>query len=166
VQQAVIGIDPGKSGAVCLLEIDTQQTYFLDWPKDDDEQVVCEQLAEWKMTYDIVLVALEKVASMRKGEQGPKQGVASAFTFGQNYGTWRGFLVALTLPFTNPRPKAWQKGLVVISKGQNPKDATFTVARQRFPTAELKGPRGGVKFGRTDACVIALHALRTWRNGG
>jgi len=82
----------------------------------------------------------------------PKQGVASTFKFGTNYGIWRGILAAFEIPFYTVGVHQWQKG--VIQKAQDKKPA-LAAASRLFPTAELYGPRGGGKDGRADALLIA-----------
>ncbi len=145
-----IGIDPGQSGAIAV--IDNLQNIILleDWPGDEvAAAVIIRMLLSCVSTGKVPSVfkaALEKVHSM------PKQGVASSFKFGTNFGIWKGILASFRIPFHEPTPQAWQKG--VLKKAQDKKPA-LAAARRIWPNAELVGPKGGAKNGRCDALLIA-----------
>ena len=145
--QLWIGIDPGQSGALAMIDKDNIIHTLSDWPGDEigAAAIVREIQDETEIQYHIV-AAIERVHSM------PKQGVASTFKFGTNYGIWRGILAALGIPFYTVGVHQWQKG--VIQKAQDKKPA-LAAASRLFPTAELYGPRGGGKDGRADALLIA-----------
>lgn len=141
-----IGIDPGASGAIAL--IDEKQNIILleDWPNSEILAAnIIANISEYKNNNDI-FAAIEKAHSM------PKQGVRSMFSFGQNYGIWKGILAANSISFREITPSTWQKG--VISKAQD-KKPSLAAASRIFPTAELYGPKGGAKDGRADALLIA-----------
>ncbi|MFO7877087.1 MAG: hypothetical protein R6U55_10955 [Desulfovermiculus sp.] len=144
--KAHIGIDPGQSGAVALLPVD-DLPQINDWP--GDPSAAAEIIRDWSMGYQIQLVALESVHAM------PKQGVASTFKFGANFGAWQGILAALGLPYLMPRPTEWQKGLVRKSDGADPKARSLAVARRLFPDAELSKKKD---HGRADALLLAWWA--------
>ena len=119
-----------------------------DWPGDEIGAAAIVREITMKAEYhkSILLGAIERVHSM------PQQGVASTFKFGTNYGIWRGILAAFEMPFYTVGVQQWQKG--VIQKAQDKKPALAAAARL-FPSAELYGPRGGGKHGRSDALLIA-----------
>lgn len=140
--KAFIGIDPGKTGAAALIHRDG--CIVADWP--GCPAGVADLLTTWRIEYAVELVALERVHAM------PKQGVASTFTFGQNFGQWEGVLAALHIPYTMPTPQQWQKGLVMPSDGADPKARSLTVARRLFPGADLSLKK---HHGRADALLLA-----------
>jgi crossover junction endodeoxyribonuclease RuvC len=144
--KAYAGIDPGLSGAVALLP-DGELPQVEDWP--GDPSAAADIIRDWSMENEIQLVALEAVSSM------PKQGVASTFKFGVNFGAWQGILSALGLPHLMPRPTEWQKGLVRKSDGADPKARSLAVARRLFPGAELSKKKD---HGRADALLLAWWA--------
>jgi hypothetical protein len=60
------------------------------------------------------------------------------FTFGANYGFWRGALQAAKIPFFEVMPKQWQKGLVSPKiKGADRKRALLQLAKERYPKIKV-----------------------------
>ena len=151
-----IGIDPGKSGAFAVIDSMANIHTLEDWPGDEVQAARRIRFFLDTIGFDLTNVggAIEKVSAM------PKQGVRSMFTFGCNYGIWKGILAALEIPFQDVTPQAWQKG--VVSKKQDGKKANVAAAGRMFPSAELYGPRGGAKDGRADALLIADWARRNF----
>ncbi len=144
--KAVIGIDPGKTGAAALLPAEGEPL-IMDWP--GDPVAAAEILRDWSMEFDAQLVALESVHAM------PKQGVSSTFSFGQNLGQWQGIVSALGLPCMMPRPAEWQKGMIRKADGRDTKARSLTVARRLFPEADLSRKKD---HGRADALLLAWWA--------
>lgn len=145
--KAFIGVDPGQTGAACLLMEDGLK--FIDMNVCTPALAVT-MLREWIKDYRVDMVVLEQVGAM------PGQGVTSMFNFGRGYGWWQGVLDTLMLPWCLCRPQSWQKGLGA-AKG---KAGLVEVAERMFPDAQFRGPRGGVLSGRADAALIALWARR------
>jgi crossover junction endodeoxyribonuclease RuvC len=148
-----IGIDPGQSGAIAVIDSQNNIIQLKDWPGDEIQaakivQATKKVVREEKMN---LVGAIEYCHAM------PKQGVSSMFKFGTNYGIWMGILAALDIPFYVVTPAKWQKG--VIKKAQDKKPALAAAARI-FPNAELYGPKGGGKDGRADALLIAYWCRR------
>ena len=148
MSQLFIGIDPGQSGALAMIDEINDVIVLSDWPGDEIGAAAI--VREIKMKADhhksTLLGAIEYVHSM------PGQGHVGPFTFGANYGIWRGILAMAQIPFFLVRPQQWQKG--IIKKAQDKKPA-LAAASRLFPNAELYGPRGGGKDGRADALLIA-----------
>ena len=154
--QRFLGIDPGLSGAACLMSIDHNKTIrymFKDWsdPKD-----MYGTIAAWHLSYEITMTVFEKVHAR------PGMAAKAMFSFGQNTGHWEMILLSLGIPFQMITPQGWQKGLIVKSDGVDTKTRAKVVALRLFPELEsrLIGPRGGVKDGRIDALLIAEKARR------
>ena len=148
MSQLFIGIDPGQSGALAMIDEINDVIVLSDWPGDEIGAATIVREIKMKAQHhkSILLGAIERVHSM------PKQGVASTFKFGTNYGIWRGILASFEIPFFTVGVHQWQKG--VIQKAQDKKPA-LAAASRLFPAAELYGPRGGGKDGRADALLIA-----------
>ena len=146
-----LGIDPGQTGALAVINQSREILMLEDWPGDEHQAALLVSTATVIDISESLTAALEKVSAM------PKQGVSSMFKFGTNFGIWKGILAAFMIPFEEVRPQAWQKG--VISKAQDKKPALAAAGRM-FPKAELTGPRGGGKDGRADALLIADYARR------
>jgi len=83
------------------------------------------------------------------------QGVSSTFKFGVQYGTLKGILTALRIPFELIRPVDWQRALGCMTKGD--KNISKAKAQQLFP--DIK-----VTHAKADALLIA-EFCRRMRNG-
>jgi len=79
------------------------------------------------------------------------QGVSSTFKFGMQYGTLKGILTALHIPFELIRPVDWQRALGCMTKGD--KNISKAKAQQLFP--DIK-----VIHATADALLIAEHCRR------
>lgn len=124
---AVLGIDPGCSGALVLI---TEQGGYIDHlamptiKVGTKSRVNGAAVAAWVRQYGITHAYLEKVGAM------PGQGTASMFTFGHAAGVAEGILQGLNIPYTLVTPQAWKKSAGLIGSD---KDA----ARSRA-TADLE----------------------------
>jgi crossover junction endodeoxyribonuclease RuvC len=122
-ESVVIGIDPGKSGALALVGLEEAVAYKLD----NTERDIYEKLVEFAAQADFAFI--EKVNAM------PKQGVSSTFKFGQSYGFLRGILVASGIPFEYVTPAKWQRALSCLSGGD--KNVTKGRAQELFPNLKI-----------------------------
>ena len=128
----VIGIDPGLSGAIAILEDGKVQNMF-DMPvmaegKKNKRQLNSAQLVniikENTKINEEILVVVEQVNAM------PGQGVTSMFNFGQTFGAIKGVCAALKLPIFFVRPSKWKKHFELINSS---KDASRTKVIEMFP---------------------------------
>lgn len=144
-----IGIDPGQNGAICFL-YDDGTINFVDW---EHRVYALMELIEIKKSQsnEIIGCYLEKVHSM------PRQGVASTFKFGTNFGWWQGALQALSIGFELISPQAWMKGIV---PPRSDKKAIAGIASQIYPNVTLRTPRGALMDGRADALLIAHTCMK------
>lgn len=138
----IIGIDPGKTGAAAIMSTSGEVIDVLEYNKLTEREIV-ETLSGYKG--DVTRVWIEKVASR------PAQGVKSVFTFGDNYGWWRGVITTLKFPFETVTSVKWQRYLGCLSKGD--KNVTKQKAQQLFP--DLK-----VTHAKADAILIAEFGRR------
>ena len=148
-----IGIDPGLSGAIVIMEGNSP----IEWQRmptmktGSANRVNAPALAAMLKPYlylDKPLHAyVELVSSM------PGQGVASMFSFGHSAGVIQGVLGALEIPVTMVTPQSWKKRAGLV--GQD-KDASRTLAIQMFPFwRELDQKGAGQAY--ADAAFIALY---------
>lgn len=101
---------------------------------------------------DVDLVILEKVHAM------PKQGVTSSFTFGEVYGSIKGILAALAIPYVEVIPQAWQKIMFAgISKDLGKKRSIYKVS-QLFPSLTR------LDDGSADALCMSLYGWSLGQN--
>lgn len=150
--KAFIGIDPGKKGCLCVLT-EQKAVYFHDWPRDENLQLYYKQITTIIHSYKVCMAVLEKVHAM------PKQGVSSMFTFGTNYGLWRGWLIAWGIPHLLIAPQTWMKGLITKNDGATTKAQVNNAAQRMFPDSSLCGPRGGYLDGRGDSLLMAYYGM-------
>ena len=129
----IIGIDPGLSGAIAILE-DNKVLSIFDMPvmaegKKNKRQLNSAQLVniirENTASRDEVAVIVEQVNAM------PGQGVTSMFNFGQTFGAIKGVCAALNLPIFFVRPSKWKKYFELINAS---KDSSRTKVIEMYPS--------------------------------
>ena len=129
----IIGIDPGLSGAIAILE-DNKVLNIFDMPvmaegKKNKRQLNSAQLVniirDNTVSTDEVAVVVEQVNAM------PGQGVTSMFNFGQTFGAIKGVCAALNLPIFFVRPSKWKKHFELINSS---KDSSRTKAIEMYPS--------------------------------
>lgn len=148
-----IGIDPGKNGAIAI--IDTSESINIIVKKYSDENLI-DMLSNYhqfshRAPYAIRCV-LEHVHAM------PKQGVSSTFTFGVNFGFIQGVLKAYKIPYELVTPQKWKKEFSCTSD----KNTSIDVCKRLFPNVNLKVSDKCVKDhdGIAEALLIAEYCRR------
>lgn len=141
-----IGIDPGASGGIALLDDEGAQAWKMP-DTEKDTQDLFEQLAG---PFGIVTAAIEKVHAM------PGQGVTSMFNFGRNYGMLRGLLIANLIPFETVAPQTWQKEFGL----RNSKWTKTKKKNQHKARAQELFPHIKITHSLADALLIAEHLRR------
>lgn len=171
-----IGIDPGASGAIALIDTDNGLVQVADMPLIDAPKkqikkqirkggkkakkpasLVCGRKLAGMLKHlppDDTRVAIELVNAMpRRGKKGTvTMGATSMFNFGNSAGVARGVVEALDLrmePLVSPIKWKRFHGLLGTTK-----DAARVLAIKKFPALanDLKRKRDG---GRADAVLIA-----------
>ena len=129
----IIGIDPGLSGGIAILNNKKVLNIF-DMPvmaegKKNKRQLNSAQLValikENIQSDEEVAVIVEQVNAM------PGQGVTSMFNFGQTFGAIKGVCAALELPIFFVRPSKWKKHFDLINSS---KDSSRTKVIEMYPT--------------------------------
>ena len=151
----IIGIDPGVSGGISVLEnkkvIDVfEMPTMIDGKKNKKQvngaqvsNIIKENIGKEK---DIIVV-VEHVNAM------PGQGVTSMFNFGQSFGVIKGICSALSLPIYFVRPTKWKKHFNLIKTN---KDASRTKAIEVYPEISSKLHRKK-DSNKADAILIARY---------
>ena len=151
----IIGIDPGKSGAISIIEnkkiLEVYDTPTMIDGKKNKKQINSAQVTNiikerLKETKEVVVV-VEHVNAM------PGQGVTSMFNFGQSFGVIKGICAALNLPIYFVRPTKWKKHFNLIKTN---KDASRTKVIEVYPEISNKLHRKK-DSNRADAILIALY---------
>jgi len=155
----IIGIDPGLSGAIAILE-DSKIKNLFDMPvmsegKKNKRQLNSAQLV--KLINDNISkdeevnVVVEQVNAM------PGQGVTSMFNFGQTFGAIKGICAAMGLPIYFVRPSKWKKHFELINSS---KDASRTKAIEMYPSISDSLSRKK-DVNKSDAILIARFFCET-----
>lgn len=146
LEGAVVGIDPGQSGALAFLQVDTGAVLRL-MPMPG----VCEY-AEIMDAAHPTAVFVEKAQAM------PKQGVTSMFTYGHHAGILEGVLVALAIRHELVMPRLWMKTMHLgIAAKLSAKERSLHAAKRWFPKTNLLATERSKKphLGIIDALLIA-----------
>jgi Holliday junction resolvasome RuvABC endonuclease subunit len=148
--KTIIGIDPGKNGAIawiadgkpCVEKMpDTLQDL---WELIDDIRT-CEMAIPRMPGEHGCKAYIEQVHSS------PQMGVKSAFTFGNGFGRIEMALTAACIPFERIRPQAWQKAMGCMTKGD--KNVSKAKAQELFPQMKCT-------HAISDALLIAEYGRR------
>ena len=149
----IIGIDPGLSGAIAIIENNTVLGIF-DMPvmaegKKNKRQLNSAQLVniikENVKKEEEIVVVVEQVNAM------PGQGVTSMFNFGQTFGAIKGVCAALNLPIFFVRPSKWKKYFELINSS---KDSSRTKVIEMYPSLSNKLSKKK-DVNKSDAILIA-----------
>jgi len=164
-----VGIDPGTTGCVCVLE---QAIHFFDTPTNQvkvgktlrnvyDRR---EMLSILRTVQDIVareggdcLVTIEDIHPM------PKNGGVGNFSSGFGFGCWLMAMDAMNLPYQIVPSQRWKKAMglkhAAETSDKDKKNADRILACQLFPQAADR--MNLVKHhGRSDALLIAAYGSR------
>jgi crossover junction endodeoxyribonuclease RuvC len=154
-----IGIDPGLSGAVAVLDATGALLALHDTPV-----LTLRTGRGTRQEYDVPglvgllapYAGLQAHVILEESQAMPGQGTRSMFTIGVGFGAWLGVLAALALPHTRIRPHVWKRALGL---GKD-KEAARLRAMQLFPGADLRRRKD---HGRAEALLLAWYG---WQHYG
>ena len=148
-----IGIDPGKTGAMAIL---------------DGEGIIVEILEYSKFTLNEFAEALKVIddphcfTMIEEVKAMPGNGGTSMFNFGKSYGEMIGIMCGAFQPFELVLPTKWQKEFGLIRKktrGGNPESSTDKKNRHKVVGSRLF-PKTKMTHAITDALLIAEYCRR------
>lgn len=151
------GIDPGKDGALVLLDGDQ----LLDWALTRD---LVGDLA-WGAAAPVIAARLRGVTADHRPRLAvlelyagrPGEGGGSTLTIGAGWGVWRGVLAGLGVETITPAASAWTRAMLRDVQGDG-KDRAVSVAMARVPGLDLApGRRRKPHTGLADACCLAIY---------
>ena len=146
----ILGIDPGACGAVAIMSDNGYLIDLHDLPHIEghglSEAILAEILRE---VDDCKHAFIERVSAM------PKQGVASTFKLGVNYGAIRGVCAALGISYSLVTPGKWKRDMGLKAD----KNQARARAAQLWPGAAAQFARKK-DDGRAEAALIALWGSR------
>jgi crossover junction endodeoxyribonuclease RuvC len=153
-----LGIDPGLSGALAVLDKDGEIIDIFDMPTlevisgTSKKQRVNPHgiVSELGLFKDVSIQAIiEQVNAM------PGQGVTSMFSFGRSLGILEGVLAGIQIPYTLVTPAVWKRKMQVNSS----KDGARELAMRTWPSkADLFKRKKD--DGRAEAALLALYLHR------
>tara|TARA_A100001011_G_scaffold99216_1_gene104518 strand:- start:6548 stop:7039 length:492 start_codon:yes stop_codon:yes gene_type:complete len=151
----IIGIDPGLSGAIAILDglkiFDMFDMPVMSEGKKNKNQLNSAQLVNiikgHILSNDDTFVIVEQVSAM------PGQGVTSMFNFGQTFGAIKGICAAMNLPIFYVRPAKWKKHFELINAS---KDASRTKVIEMYPSISDR-LRRKKDVNKADAVLIARY---------
>lgn len=145
-----IGVDPGLTGAVCVLDAAGELVELADMPTlpttTGRREINAAALADLLRKYPGAPAFVERVGAR------PGEGAVGAFSFGHGFGTVLAVLATLSHPTRLVQPAVWKRW-AAIPPGAD-KQAAIGVAARMVPTASshltLKKHHG-----RADAVLLA-----------
>lgn len=160
----IVGIDPGISGAIALLDPTTREltVHYMPTAKKPNG----------KTTTDIHTLARllipssegRQIAMLELVHARPHDGKSSAFQFGENFGAVQMAVVGHSYETHFVTPAVWKKHFN-LRKTQGMTEGQFKEASRRL--AMMRFPEHAATFekvkddGRAEAALVALYALET-----
>jgi hypothetical protein len=154
----IIGIDPGKSGAVAV------------WNEGIDKVIKCPSDAE-KMANIFSTLKTDSwvdgdgkiVAYIEQVHAFPTDARSSAFKFGKNYGEWIGVLGTLKIRTIYVTPQKWMKYYKEKLKIELPKDKQQRKRKLKEIAANYTDKK--ITLYNADAILIAVYGFITEQGG-
>lgn len=156
-----LGIDPGKDGAVVVVNSEGRIVFQSLTPtvnvlcKGNKREYMVDSMKQILQDWDHCRFAvLEKTQAM------PGQGGTSMHSLGRGDGLWEGMLAMAGIKYSRVHPKTWQKLFHFDIGGDNAKAKSAIAAGRLFPghdfrkTPKCKKPHDGL----IDASLLALYA--------
>lgn len=146
-----LGIDPGLTGALALLDADGIPVLVADLPVIRDRSLAWIDGAALQSTLLDAIRGRQCRAVVERVSAMPRQGVASSFAFGVGLGSILATVQTLSLPIELVTPAAWKAAMGLTRD----KRASIDKARLLFPTADLSLAKHD---GRAEALLLAHYA--------
>ena len=146
-----IGIDPGMSGGLCVIEDDFIKAYAC--PRNIQDMALLFAMAISVNETKTVVAYIEKVWAR------PTDGKSSIWKFAENYGTWKGIAGAYEIDLQTVSPQMWMKHFETPKMEKSARKRYLRdKARSMYP--DLKK----VSLKTADAILIATYAKETDNN--
>ena len=148
----IIGIDPGITGAIVLIQSDGTFVDAIPTPSiktGKASRVNAAAIHGFIDQYQPMIkhCYIEQVGAMTG------QGVSSTFSFGHSAGVVEGLIAGMGIPYSKITPQAWKKAYNLIGKD---KDAARSRAVELYPSLRLLDQKGKGQA-IADAIFIARH---------
>lgn len=158
----IIGIDPGKEGAIAvfnghdLSEVHKMPLYVTPQGKDMVDGV----RLHWRL-YDIHNTTPISLIVIEEQHPRPIDAKKSIMTLGRGYGAIETAVRLLEdVPYVQPSPQEWKK-VVLKGIGDKGKKATIGYVQSRFPSCDLCQGKSDPSDGIADAVCIGYYGVLT-----
>ena len=155
----LMGIDPGFSGALAVLDDNLKIEFVMDMPiimvgkkRELDESKLATIFGMWRLR--AMSIGLEKSQTM------PKQGIVSTGRYMASYGFLRGLCVGNGIPYHLIQPQSWMKAMMP-DMGRE-KGASIQKVTQLYQDLSLTRVKD---HGIADAILIARYLKLNILNG-
>jgi crossover junction endodeoxyribonuclease RuvC len=146
------GIDPGLGGALAFIGE--------DWIATHDCPLLGRVIDLHRMAGIFQALPLSGVKiGLERAQPMPKEGVISAFHYGEGYGAYKMILAALKIPYEEIHPAKWKRYFGLFKKT---KFDSILLAKKMFPKADLSRKKD---HGRAEALLIAEYMRRLGPEG-
>lgn len=156
-----VGIDPGAKGYICALAPGDRSIEFLS--NTQAPKFLYDAFVLLGKHYNVRQIMIEDVHSLHGAS------AKSNFNFGRNLGLLYGIIGSTGMGIDIIQPKVWQKEIGVVTpvkKKGAPKVKASVRTRQikldvaaictrLYPEVNIRGPKGGLIDGMSDALMIA-----------
>ena len=155
----IMGIDPGFSGALAVLDDNLKIEFVMDMPvimvgkkRELDEAKLADIFSRCR--HKPMTVGLEKSQTM------PNQGLVSSGRYMASYGFLRGLCVGNVIPYYLIRPQSWKKAMMPDMDRE--KGSSIQKVTQIYPELSLTRVKD---HGIADAILIARYLILNILNG-
>lgn len=162
-----LGIDPGASGAMCGLQIKPDGSNNIIFLDNKTNNVVEKNAWLTRLSLSTVsMCMIENVHSI------PGAAAKASFNFGWNVGELHTLLALQPFGFDLVTPKTWQKAVGVYVPAQfkgaerkkRTKNHVAEICERLYPGCPIRGSKGGLLDGRSDALAICHYARLKYSN--
>ena len=157
IEECLIGIDPGATGALIVLNPEGEIVHCLDSPSDP--------VAMFHSLEDVVGQFGIKHAAIERVHCNGKNGSKANWNLSASYHIWLTALAALEVSTRTPTPQEWQKSLIRTTDGKDTKERSLMVARRLWPNQARAIFQRKKDHNRADAALIAFWLHRQMKGG-
>jgi crossover junction endodeoxyribonuclease RuvC len=150
----IVGVDPGRTGAVAFYSPDAPHLVTVDDVPVVGSEIDIPRLKRRLQQMRPTLAVIERVGSM------PGQGVASTFKFGFAAGCIRGVVAGLDIPIELVSPTVWKRHFKLSAD----KEQSRALAVRYWPSCDGFGRKKD--HGRAEAALIARYGAEVLLKGG
>lgn len=141
------GIDPGRTGYAAII--------------NEDGTVDAVPFSESNyVQFFSMLRGLPAFAVLERVHSSPQMGVASAFSFGENFGFIQGLLQANGIPYELVLPQKWKKFFGATAD----KNTSISIAQRLFPSVDMRATPRCKKAhdGKAESILLAEYSRRIY----